>query len=273
MRFLLYPNPTNPLAVETAGRIAARLSDGGHSCVGPGGGEGAEMMIVIGGDGTVLRAVRDYPGGSGPIWAVNAGHGRCLTSTPAADAPEEVERILRGEYAVERRMILEGVLSSSGGDTPFFCLNEITVHRSACLHSVHIDLSVDRKDLLCFSGDGVLIATPTGSTAYNLSLGGPILLPASGDMVITPICPHSAMGVPLVVKGSSAIRMKIGRGSGGEEDGDALPKLEIDGAVGYPLHPGDTVSASRGRWTCAFVQTREDTFYRRLRIRLMGRDA
>ncbi len=272
MKFLIYPNPTNPQAVEAAGKIAARFAARGHLCVSPGKGDSSpDMMVVVGGDGTVLRAVRDFPGGKVPIWAVNAGHVGYLTSVSAGEAEEEAERVLRGDFHVERRMILEGVHSSRRGDTPFFCLNEITVHRSACLHSVGVRLSVDGQDLLSFSGDGVLVATPTGSTAYNLSLRGPILLPASEDMVITPICPHSALGVPLVVKGTSRVFMEIERG-GGAEDGNALPRLEIDGAVGYPLYPGDTVSASRGAWTVGFVQTREDTFYQRLRVRLMGRE-
>ena len=274
MKFLLYSNPTSSLAVATAGKIASLLKKRGHVCFRPGQeGDAPDMMIVVGGDGTVLRAVREYPGGRVPIWAVNAGHVGFLTSTSAECAEAETDLILRGDYTVERRMILEGVHSSAAGNTSFFCLNEMAVHRSACLHSVRISLSVDRKDLLSFSGDGVLIATPTGSTAYNLSLGGPILLPASEDMVITPICPHSAMGVPLVVKGSSSIFIRIERNGDGSDDGDAHPRLEIDGAVGLTLLPGDTVSATRGAWTAGFVRTREDTFYRRLRIRMIGADA
>ncbi len=274
MIFLLYPNPINPLAAATADRLAELLSERGHTCVfHPAPAENADMMIVVGGDGTVLRAVRDYPGGGIPVWAVNAGHVGYLTDVPAAAAPEQVPLLLDGHYLTEQRLVLEGVLRSGGHAQPFFCLNEFAVHRGACLHSVQISLSVDSKDILRFTGDGVLAATPTGSTAYNLSLGGPVLLPDSDQLVITPICPHSAIGVPIVVPGSSRIRMTINPYGKDRDDAGAQPLLTADGAFSFPLAAGDEVDASSGSWRVRFIRTRSDSFYKRLRFRLMGGDS
>ena len=229
MIFLLYPNPTSAAAAETAGRIASRLTKAGHVCrFHPASPEGVEMMIVVGGDGTVLRAVRDYPGGLFPLWAVNAGHMGYLTDVSASDAEKAAATIPEGRFQVERRLVLEGALRSGDAERPFFCLNEFTVHRAACLHSVRIGLSVDDKDILHFTGDGVLVATPTGSTAYNLSLGGPVLLPDSDELVITPICPHSAIGVPIVVRGNSRVRMTVNPFGKDRDDEGAQPCLTTD---------------------------------------------
>ena len=274
MDFLLYPNPISDLAAATADLIAARLGERGHRCrFHPESGGSFDMMIVVGGDGTVLRAVRDHPGGHFPIWAVNAGHVGYLTDVNAAGALDALDAVLDGQVNVVSRMVLEGMLDGAEGPRPFFCLNEFTVHRAACLHSVHISLSVDRKDILHFTGDGVLVATPTGSTAYNLSLGGPVLLPDSDDLVITPICPHSAIGVPIVVPGRSRIRMTVNPYGKDSDDADAQPCLTADGALSFPLAPGDTVEASAGSWTVPFVHTRDESFYRRLRLRMMGGEA
>ncbi len=271
MDFLLYPNPINPSAALTAQRIASLLEKRGHTCrFHPDSGGKTDMLIVVGGDGTVLRAVRDYPGGRFPIWAVNAGHVGYLTDISAPDAEKELPLLMDGRFRVERRLVLEGVHRTQGAEHPFFCLNEFTVHRAACLHSVHIGLSVDDKDILSFTGDGVLVATPTGSTAYNLSLGGPVLLPYSDELVITPICPHSAIGVPIVVNGHSRIRMTVNPYGKDRDDEDAQPCLTADGAQSFPLCPGDTVTATSGSWTVGFVHTRDDSFYRKLRLRLMG---
>ena len=271
MLFLIYPNPTSERALETANRLSRLLREGGHSCrFHPADSGDADMMIVVGGDGTVLRAVRDYPGGRVPIWAVNAGHMGYLTDVSAAEAEKGLARILEGRGRVERRIVLEGVIGGEAGERPFFCLNEFTVHRAACLHSVRISLSVDSKDILRFTGDGVLVATPTGSTAYNLSLGGPVLLPTSNDLVITPICPHSAIGVPIVVPGASRISMTVNPYGKDRDDENAQPCLTVDGARAFPLSPGDTVTAAAGKWTVGFVRTRDDSFYGRLRTRLMG---
>ncbi len=270
MVFLIYPNPTSDLALRTADRLAALLSGRGHVChAHPDAGSRTDMMIVIGGDGTVLRAVRDYPGGGFPIWAVNAGHVGYLTDVAASEAEESLPMILEGRYRVENRLMLEGALTNADGKHPFFCLNEFTVHRAACLHSVHISLSVDDKDILRFTGDGVLVATPTGSTAYNLSLGGPVLLPDSDELVITPICPHSAIGVPIVVRGDSLIRMTVNPYGKDRDDANAQPCLTTDGAASFPLCPGDTITATAGSRTVGFVRTRDDSFYRRLRLRMM----
>ena len=274
MEFLLYPNPINNLAAATADMIAARLRQRGHRCrFHPEGGADPDMMIVVGGDGTVLRAVRDHPGGHFPVWAVNAGHVGYLTDVTASCAPDALDAVLEGRLNIVSRMVLEGMLDGAEGPRPFFCLNEFTVHRAACLHSVQISLSVDRKDILHFTGDGVLVATPTGSTAYNLSLGGPVLLPDSDNLVITPICPHSAIGVPIVVPGHSRIRMAVNPYGKDSDDFGVQPCLTADGALSFPLGPGDTVEASAGSWTVPFVHTRDESFYRRLRLRMMGGDA
>ena len=270
MRFLFYPNPLYPLAGETADALKAYLTREGHTCLDRADGAEADIMVVIGGDGTVLRAVRENAAHI-PIWAVNAGHVGYLTDCGVSEAMERLPVILQGLSHVEERLMLGGIYTGAERKERFFALNECCIHRTENLHGVHLSLAVDGKHILSFRGDGILVSTATGSTAYNLSAGGPILLPEANELVITPICPQYTVCMPLVVTGESRICIRA------EQDrpsGEApYAKLVIDGITSLTLSPGDRIDVTRAPWRMKFVRTVEDDFYQKLQYRLRQSDS
>lgn len=274
MRFLIYPNRTYEDAVMFAQKITARLTALGHECY-----EmehehderldGTDMGIIVGGDGTVLRAVRMLFGRKFPFWAINYGHLGYLTECEPDEAFEALDRILAGEYRIEQRARLTGYLEHQGVRRDFDALNEAVIHRSGYMRTLKMHLSIGGTGIMDFAGDGLLVSTPTGSTAYNLSAGGPILLPDSNHLVITPICPHSALCAPLVVTGEKEISVEIQLGAG-ETDGEC-PHLLIDGCERLPIAPGDKIMCRMSPSTTDFVKTNEMSFYRRLRSKMAHR--
>lgn len=271
MNFLMYPNDTSDQARAVARKIAGQLCAAGHDaralreadepwlCA-------AHMAVVVGGDGTVLRAVRALHEYGFPFWAVNAGHLGYLTECEPGEAEAALARILAGAYRVEKRAMLAGCLHSGGEETRFLALNEAVIHRSGYARNMRMRLSVDGAEIQRIAGDGLLVSTPTGSTAYNLSAGGPILLPESVQAVITPICPHAALCPPLVVDGSDEISISVDLA--GEDEAGELPQLVVDGCQRLRLHPGDRVVCHIADQRACFVKTGTQGFYRRLQSKM-----
>lgn len=271
MRFLMYPNEINPGAVAYARQLQQQLEAKGHVCRRYEDADdtflrGTDMAMVVGGDGTVLRAVRALHAYDFPFWAVNFGHLGYLTECEPSEAEESLAKVLSGAYRVEEHHMLSGCLHTAQGDTPFFGLNEAVIHRGAFARSLRMELSVDGMSILRFKGDGLLVATPTGSTAYNLSAGGPMLLPSSDQLVITPICPHTVMCAPIVVPSRQHIAIRVSMGAADETG--ALPQLVVDGCHRMDLHEGDLVSCTGSPMHVDFVRTREMAFYRRLQSKM-----
>lgn len=271
MRFLMYPNDINPEAVAYIGQLQHRLEQMGHECRRIDEADEAflrrtDMAMVAGGDGTVLRAVRALHDYDMPFWAVNFGHLGYLTECEPREADASLEAILNGRYRVEEHHLLAGSLHAAEGNMPFIGLNEAVIHRGAFARSLRMELSVDGMSILRFKGDGLLVATPTGSTAYNLSAGGPMLLPTSDQLVITPICPHTVMCAPIVVPSRQQISIRVSMGAADESG--ALPQLMIDGCHRMQLHEGDMVSCTGAPCHVDFVRTREMAFYRRLQSKM-----
>ena len=262
MVFRLYPNPTAPRAGAVAESVRALLAARGQQVIGVSDPGKADVLVPVGGDGTVLRAVRASWPECPPVWAINAGHVGYLTECEPEQVSRSLDLLLAGKYRIERRVVLEGELETDR-IRRFFALNEITVHRAARLYCLRLRLSVDDKPILRFAGDGMLIATPTGSTAYNLSCGGPVLLPEADEMAITPICPQGFARIPLVVPGGSRIRLEAEPSPNFSE---GVPALVIDGAVSMPFEKG-TVTCSRANGSIGFIRTFDQSFYERLQSR------
>ena len=274
MRFLIYPNRTYEDAVLFAERITAHLLALGHECYEPDGEDdprldGTDMGVIVGGDGTVLRAVRMLFNRRFPFWAINYGHLGYLTECEPDEAFDALDRILMGDYRIEKRARLNGYLEHEGERRSFDARNEAVIHRSGYMRTLKMTLSIGGTGIMEFAGDGLLVSTPTGSTAYNLSAGGPILLPDSQQLVITPICPHSALCAPLVVTGDKEISVGIQLGSG-VLDGDC-PQLLIDGCECLTIMPGARIVCRIAPSTTDFVKTNEMSFYRRLRSKMAHR--
>lgn len=271
MKFLLYTNVTYPEAVRYAEVLQNRLTGDGHTVIrydGSAAPVDAEMLLVLGGDGTVIRAVRDLYAAHLPVWAVNLGHLGYLTECDVGDAEPAIRQILSGDYDIQERILLTGRIEDVEHAEDFFCLNDTVIHRSGYTRMLRMELSIDGKSIMRFSGDGILISTPTGSTAYNLSAGGPILLPDSDQLVVTPICPHAAVCPPIVVPAGRSVSVRVNYAQ--TPDDDALPQLSRDGLERCLLQPGAVITCGTAAHRVAFVKTNHDSFYERLRQKMAG---
>lgn len=283
MHVLLIPHPFRAEAVAFSARIAQFLAEGGHTVCAlpesetllkqagvspqPFTGE-ADLAAVIGGDGTVLHSVRTLLAHDLPIWAVNFGHIGYLTDCEPEGAFGALQKILCGDCQTENRTLLEGeVVDTAGTISRFTALNEAVIHRSAYSRALRLELSVNHSPLKTFPADGLIVATPTGSTAYNLSAGGPILIPGSENLVVTPVCPYMLGSSSIVVSGKDTVGVRVFLPA--PDDGsDGLPMLVVDGCEKIPLRGGENVTLRRSETVVRLVRTRQDSFYRTLQKKL-----
>jgi NAD+ kinase len=195
-----------------------------------------DLLLVLGGDGTFLRgAALGAPHGT-PLLGVNLGSLGFLTAFSRDDAEAATLAALRGELPVEERMRLEVALHCADGSQTELrhALNDCVVSQGAIARLLDLEVTLDGTRVTVYKADGLIIATPTGSTAYNLAAGGPILMPDLQAIVLTPICPHTLTNRPLVAPGGAKVQVKVGAGS-------QNVVLTIDGQVGRPVAPGDRI--------------------------------
>ena len=196
--------------------------------------DGTDMIIVLGGDGTLLSAARVVAGRNIPLLAVNLGHLGFLTAIQVDDFYPHLERALRGETKVERRAMVDCEVVRDGATVASYCaLNDVVIAKSELARMIDLDTHVDDHFVAAYKADGLIVATPTGSTAYSLSAGGPVIFPSVAAFCVTPICPHMLTNRPVIVPDTSTIRI-LNHG----EDGTYLT---IDGQVGGPLRANDQV--------------------------------
>jgi NAD+ kinase len=196
--------------------------------------DGADLIIVLGGDGTLLSAARVVAGRDIPLFAVNLGHLGFLTSIQVDDLYPALEQVLRGEQRIGRRAMLDCALLRGDKTIATYCaLNDVVITKSELARMIDLDTWVGDHFVAAYKADGLIIATPTGSTAYSLSAGGPVIFPSVAAFCITPICPHMLTNRPVIVPDTSVVKI-LNHGLEGTY-------LTIDGQVGEPLHPGDYV--------------------------------
>jgi NAD+ kinase len=197
--------------------------------------EGAQLLIVLGGDGTLLAAARAVRGREIPILPVNLGGLGFLTAITLDQLYPELERTLAGEQrTVPRRMLHGEVVRDGQSVASYEALNDIVISKTQIARMIDLETYVDGQFVSTFKADGLIVATPTGSTAYSLSAGGPILFPAVAAICITPVCPHMLTNRPVLVPNTSVIEI-ICKASHKEI------YLTIDGQVGEPLAENDRV--------------------------------
>jgi NAD+ kinase len=215
---------------------------------GPAAAEGAELVIVLGGDGSLLRAAELARPAGTPLIGVNLGHVGFLAEAEPDGLTETVDRLVAGDYRVEERMTLEVVVSSDG--TEFargWALNEVSVEKAARERVIEVILEVDGRPLSRWGCDGVVCATPTGSTAYAFSAGGPVVWPEVEALLMVPLAAHALFARPIVVSPRSVIAVELvdGRGeSGGHESDHAV--IWCDGRRKLRLPPGARIEVRRG---------------------------
>jgi len=223
--------------------------------------EQADVVIVFGGDGTLLSAVRLLEGRPTPVLGVNLGGLGFMAEVRIEEFHDAIRKALAGQCSIEDRVMLKAWIHRSGGRIAQpSVLNDIVLNKGALARIVHIDVAVDGQHLTTFHADGLIVSTPTGSTAYSLSAGGPILYPTLRSLLLTPICPHTLGNRPIVLPDDVTITAAI---SSGED-----VYLTLDGQVGFPLEPGDVVEISKSVHTARLLIPCERDYFDVLRTKL-----
>jgi NAD+ kinase len=221
-----------------------------------------DLMIVLGGDGTLLAAARVLSGREIPLFAVNLGGLGFLTAITTDEIRPGLERAFRGEHRIGLRRILHcEVLRGSEKVAEHEALNDVVITKASIARVIDLDAYVDSHFVAAYKADGLIICTPTGSTAYSLSAGGPIIFPSVEALCITPICPHMLTNRPVIVPDTSIINVR-----NQAADGDAF--LTIDGQVGEPLQNGDRVVASRSQHVLRLIRPPKAMYFDVLRQKL-----
>ncbi len=221
-----------------------------------------DLVIVVGGDGSLLSAAHSAAPLGIPILGVNFGSLGFLTELQPDEAQAGLEAILAGRYAIEERQTLRVRHRLANGDErEFALLNDAVIAKSALARMVTIDVRVDGEEMASYASDGLIVSTPTGSTAYNLSAGGPILDPRMRAFVLAPICPHTISYRPLVVPGSVKIEASVRSPS--EE-----VYLTLDGQIGTPFAEGDLLKIDDHPRPTRLIRVSERSFFDVLRRKL-----
>ena len=284
MKFLIIPNITREKAVDFAFTAAETVLKKGHRfAVMPEAKEifsthfdkeisddieNADMAVVIGGDGTVLRNARTLLQRDIPIWAVNFGHLGYLTDCEPEEAMAAFDRIFSGDYKTENRITLIGCVDNNGQKEKFLAVNEAVIYRAGISRALNMDLTINDKFIQRIQADGIIVATPTGSTAYNLSAGGPILLPEADNMVITSICQSLISLNSVVIAGSDVIKTKVHLPALDEYELDRQPMLVLDGCARIKIADGADIIIKKSDKVLKLIKTGDDDFYKILQMKL-----
>lgn len=244
-------------AWEERGQLAGRLV-------------GLDWAVALGGDGTVLRLAGLLASLGVPVIGVNFGRLGFLAQIDAADARSVIPRLLAGEGEVEERLMLRAACNRDvlvGGDSgpdhtaPYDAVNDVFVGRGKVAHAVRMDLAVDGRPLIRFAADGVIVATPTGSTAYSLSAGGPVVAPRMQALIITPVVPHPVPVRTIVLPATSVVDIRV------QTEEEAI--CSIDGQRHYAVPDGTTVRVQAAPYPARFLRLgSSDQFYQTLVERL-----
>ena len=222
-----------------------------------------DALITLGGDGTMLRGARLLGGREVPILGINLGRLGFLTTCGQDQLDDALDRLASHEYLAEMRMQLEAHSQTIRGEErrSWLALNDVVLHKGGFARVVKLRVLVDGEDVGVYAADGVIISTPTGSTAYNLSAGGPVVLPTQHLIITTPISPHTLGIRPLVVPADSEIVVRA-------EAGPEELLVTIDGQVGTMFAPGDSLVVRRAAASVVVVRFPETTFFSVLRRKL-----
>ncbi len=271
---------TSPAAVQYAKRIGEYLTRRGlnvcfddptGAAVGGGApcfvrselGRRVDLLITFGGDGTLLSMARHAPPDV-PVLGVNMGTLGFLTEVPVEEFQEMLEHVLAGDFRVEPRATLDiTVIGPGRDDRRYRALNDAAINKSALARIIEMRVTVAGMFVSSFRADGLIVSTPTGSTAYNLSAGGPIIYPTMSAVVITPICPHMLSNRPLVLPDELDIEIGISNPS---EDQEIY--LTLDGQEGFPISEHDRVCVKKSEHRVLLVQSSGKNYFDVLRNKL-----
>lgn len=282
-RFCIITNREKDGSMEVTNRIAAFLENRGGKIYLAGeeyrgGGarytraedipEDTQCALVLGGDGTILQAAHDLAARQIPIFGINLGTLGFLAETEVAELDAALSKLLSGEYTVKEQMMLAVTVHAEGRRSALpDALNDLVVTRSGFSRVIVAGVYINGELVSDFRGDGVIVATPTGSTGYSLSAGGPIVAPAAGAMVITPVCPHSLNARSIVVSDLDEVTIKVRQSKKTQEE-EAI--ATVDGGASAKLRAGDYIKVRRAGCMVKLVRLSGRSFYQVLRAKLNG---
>ena len=226
-------------------------------------GEICDLAIVVGGDGSLLGAARDLSKSSIPILGVNRGRLGFLTDISPDELEQRLARVLEGEYIEEKRFLLDAHVKRNGEPMGFgTALNDIVLHPGRSTRMIGFDLYIEGQFVYSQRSDGLIVSTPTGSTAYALSAGGPIMHPRLDAIVLVPMFPHTLSSRPIVVDGGSEIKLII------DEANENWPQVSCDGQQELACAPGDSISIAKKPFRLNLIHPSDHNFYATCREKL-----
>lgn len=221
----------------------------------------ADLIVLFGGDGSILSVARRLAGNSIPVVGVNTGRLGFLAEVQLADVRASIERLVKAPLRTSDRMMFEVEVSGASGRRTLLALNDAVIARGSVSRMVHLRLAVGKVPFTLVSGDGLIVATPSGSTAHSMAAGGPIVDPTLEAMIVTPICPHSLSMRPIVLPARQGIRIDLER-----RNGDVM--LTVDGQEVLPVADGDSVTVRRAKKPFRLVNTGPGAWFAALRDKM-----
>ncbi len=248
-RFLRSKHKTPLAESETAKKIGAEPVERHHLA------ERADLIVVLGGDGTLLGVARLVASQGIPILGVNLGGLGFLTEVTIAESQAALARVIAGDYEVDRRIMLEAIVERASEEIPqtFQAFNDVVVGKGPLGRMLELDVIANHQAFCSYRADGLIIATPTGSTAYALSAGGPIVYPTLNAIVLAPICPHTLSNRPVVLPDSYEIEIQV-------KAPDHDTTFTVDGQESAQLGPADTIKIHRGRHFVSLIRSAHPYF-------------
>ena len=228
--------------------------------------EDIECVLVLGGDGTLLQAARELLQRHIPLLGINLGTLGFLTSAEKSELPKCLDSVLDDSCSIDERMMLEGVAYHGSEKIQMnIALNDVIIARAGFSRLVELKIYVNGELLSIYNADGIIVSTPTGSTGYSLSAGGPIIFPQTDVIVITPICPHSLQARSLVVSGEDRIMIEIGRRRKTQKE-EAM--VTFDGRSAKELETGDRIEIYKAQETTQLIRLKGRSFYQVLQNKI-----
>lgn len=268
MKITLIVNTSHPRAAQVAECAVRELSEAGAEvCTcgyDPAGGAEAEtaqeairncdMIVTVGGDGTIIHHAKLAALYNKPLLGVNLGRiGFVANIEP--DELQELKKLLTGEYRIQRRMLLDVTVGKNGESSSYTAVNEAVIHRDTMANMVDLTVEADGERIISYRADGMLFSTPTGSTAYSFSAGGPVIEPDMRCILLNPICPHALSTRPVVFGGDAVLYARAYPAHG------MSCCLTVDGQNHIPLSPEDTVTVKRSPLELSLIILKEKNFY------------
>lgn len=225
----------------------------------------ADAVLVLGGDGTILAASRECAPKGTPILPVHLGRFGFLTEVSPEDLVGALDALLEERYTIEERMMLSGVskrASETAESTSVYALNEIAIANGPLSRVLNLRLLINGRYVTSYAADGIIVATPTGSTAYSLSAGGPLVHPVLQTLLVTPICPHTLTARTLLVPADHEVTIMV------ERDPEDTVRVTVDGQLGFPLRAGDQITVRRSPTPARLISVGGADFYNKLQTKL-----